>query len=38
MAEQQQEMASQSSTTEASAGTGKEGIVYLLINPRWRAM
>ena len=33
MAEQQQEMASQSSTTEASAGTGKEGIVYLLTNP-----
>ena len=33
MAEQQQEMANQSSATEASAGTGKEGIVYLLTNP-----
>ncbi len=33
MAEQQHEMASQSSTTEAPAGTGKEGIVYLLTNP-----
>ena len=33
MAEQQQEMANQSSATEAPAGTGKEGIVYLLTNP-----
>lgn len=32
MAEQQHEMASQSSTTEAPAGTGEEGIVYLLTN------
>ena len=33
MTEQQQEMASQSSTAEAPAGKGKEGIVYLLTNP-----
>ena len=33
MAEQQQEIASQSRTTEVPEGTGKEGIVYLLTNP-----
>lgn len=33
MAEQQQEMASQSSTTEEPVSKGKEGIVYLLTNP-----
>ena len=33
MTEQQQEIASQSRTTEVPAGTGTEGIVYLLTNP-----